>query len=48
MVRKASRGRTSSALMKSLQAGIGVNTQEVKTMDDLAVYLGFKKPDKRK
>ena len=27
---------------------IGASIQEVKTMDDLAVYLGFKKPDKRK
>ena len=47
MVSKASKGHTSSAWMKSLQVGIGANTQEVK-MDDLAVYLGFKKPDKRK
>lgn len=32
--------------MKSLQAGIGANTQEVK-MDDLAIYLGFKKSEKK-
>ncbi len=33
--------------MKNSTELIGVNTQEVKTMDDLAVYLGFKKPDKK-
>lgn len=31
--------------MKNLTELIGANTQEVKIMDDLAVYLGFKKPE---
>ena len=33
--------------MKSLQAGIGANTQEGIIMDDLAAFLGFKKSEKK-
>ena len=45
--RTDSRGRSSSAWMKRWTEWIGANIREVKTMDDLAVYLGFKKPEKK-